>query len=84
MTIRPTRFIGQFIENIRKMVSGDMPASQMFKQLIMAFEQVNHERLLIINNQGKIIEHIASEVATKNAQRGGMQTFLAKVLNGIQ
>ncbi len=64
MMLRPAGYIGQFLDNIRNVLanSTDTPASEIFKQFIQSFDQLNKERNVIINNQGDIIADFAERI----------------------
>lgn len=62
--LRPVSYIGQFLDNIRAMMSDpERDDSKAFKTLIEAFDQLNKERSHIINNQGKVIGDFAEKLA---------------------
>ena len=51
--LRPASYIGQFLDNIRAMMSNpNRNDAKAFKTLIEAFDQLNKERSHIVNNQG--------------------------------
>ena len=57
------------MDNIREMVSNpDRDNLEVFKTIIMAFEQVNKERANIVNNQGKVIADFADKIAKFNTE----------------
>ena len=56
MTTRPQSFMNKFLNQIRDMVlDEDMDEEEKFKTFIEAFDQLNKERGVIINQQGKTI-----------------------------
>ena len=60
----PPAAIGKFVDNIRDKVSNeDRDNEEVFKEIVMAFEQVNKERAHIVNNQGKIIADMADRLS---------------------
>ena len=62
--LRPQAYIGQFLDNIRKMMSDPgRKDSEAFKTLVEAFDQLNKERSHIINNQGDVIADFADKIA---------------------
>ena len=69
MSLRPSAYIGKFIEKIQIMMSDpkrdDLKA---FKTVIEAFDQLNKERAHIINNQGEVIAQFADRIAKLNSR----------------
>ena len=62
--LRPSTYIGQFLDNIREMMSDpERDDSEAFKTIIESFDQLNKERSHIINNQGKVIADFADKIA---------------------
>ena len=62
--MRPQAYIGQFLNNIRSMMSDpDRRDSEAFKTLIEAFDQLNQERTHIVNNQADVIANFAERIA---------------------
>ena len=56
MTTRPQSFMNRFLNQIRDMVlDEEMDETEKFKTFIEAFDQLNKERSVIINQQGKTI-----------------------------
>jgi hypothetical protein len=62
--LRPLPYITQFLDNIRRaMADPERNDSDVFKKLVMAFDQLNKERSNIINNQGKVIADFSEKLA---------------------
>lgn len=61
--LRPSAYIGQFLNNIREMLSSDsIDYQDAFKTFIEAFDQLNKERSHIINNQGDVIADFGEKI----------------------
>ena len=68
--LRPSAYIGQFLDNIRKMMADpNRDDSKAFKTLIEAFDQLNKERSHIINNQGEVIADFADKLANYDKEK---------------
>ena len=69
MMLRPSAYIEQFLDNIRKMMSDpDRDDFEAFKKIFHAFDQLNQERSHIINNQGKVIADLAEKIGKYNTK----------------
>ena len=68
--LRPSAYIGQFLDNIRQMMSDpNRDDSKAFRTLIEAFDQLNKERSHIINNQGQVIADFADKLANYDKEK---------------
>lgn len=64
LQLMPKTYIGQFLDNIRNMLTGEnVDYQEAFQKFIMAFEQLNVERSQIVNNQGKVLTDFAEKMA---------------------
>ena len=76
--LRPQQYIGQFIDNIRKLVSDpNRDDFKALKTIIEAFDQLNKERSHIVNNQGRVIADFSERIAkfdkdNKNVETNGL------------
>lgn len=67
MMLRPASYIGQFLDNIRTMVSSpERDNEKAFKTIVEAFDQVNKERAHIVNNQGKVLADFSDKLTKFN------------------
>lgn len=82
--LRPQAYIGQFLDNIRKMMSDpNRNDSEAFKKLIMAFDQLNKERSHIINNQGDVIADFADRIAKFDQNNKDPNTHGSKEIKSL-
>ena len=74
--LRPSAYIGQFLDNIRNMMADEnRDDSKAFKTIIEAFDQLNKERSHIVNNQGEVIADFAEKLSKydKDTDKDGSQ-----------
>lgn len=69
-TTRPTAYIGQFLDNIRKLMSDENRDDiKSLKTIIEAFDQLNQERAHIVNQQGKAIQDVADSISKADTSK---------------
>ena len=74
--LRPQAYIGQFIDNIRKMMSDpNRDDSQAFKMLVEAFDQLNQERSNIVSNQAAVIGEFSEKIANFDKSRADKDDY---------
>ena len=68
--MRPSAYIGQFLDNIRELVSDpDRKDLDAFKTIISAFDQMNQERSYIVSNQARVLTEFSEKIATFDKSR---------------
>lgn len=73
--LRPQSYIGQFLDNIREMVSApERDDEEAFRTIIEAFDQLNKERSYIINKQGKVLGDFAERIVKFNQKNNDVST----------
>ena len=83
--MRPSAYIGQFLDNIRQMMGDpNRDDSKAFKTLIEAFDQLNKERSHIVNNQGEVIADFADKIAKWDKKADADKTQFEDIRNTIE
>ena len=85
LQLMPRAYIGQFLDNIRNMLTGEnVDYQEAFQKFIMAFEQLNAERSAIVNNQGQVLTDFAEKMANYDKKLGTQESGFGDVMDYLR